>query len=88
MTEKAVRQGDRLWGYEPLESSHYLEPGGWIAYRDIERGGRLRVGQIQALYLDEGTCVVAYDEDVDIELEGGDIVGPAREIASRSELRR
>jgi hypothetical protein len=88
VTEKAISQNAQLWAYEAEESTHYLEPGRWIVYRDSEKGGRLRVGLIRGLYPDEGICVVAYDEYGDIELEGADIVGPARAISSRSELRR
>ena len=86
MTEKALRYMGQLWAYErkPEPSGYTLSPGSWIAYRE---GGRLRVGLLREIYPEEGIYVVAYDEHEDIELEPGDIVSPARQISSRSELR-
>ncbi len=88
MTERAIRHGSQLWAYEPEASSLSLRPGSWIVYRDTEQSGRLRVGLLKAIYPEEGTYAVEYDEHEDIELEAGDIVALARPIASRSELSR
>lgn len=86
MTERAIRHEGRLWAYEPEASSLSLIPGSsWLVYRE---GGRLRVGLLQAIYPEEGSYVVAYDEHEDIELELSDIVSLARPISSRSELKR
>lgn len=89
MTEKAIRDKGLLWAYEPEASSLSLIPGSsWLVYRDTEQGGRLRVGLLKAIYAEEGTYVVAYDEYEDIELRLSDIVSPARRISNRGQLKR